>query len=166
MDLYLIRHADALPLGEGGASEDSDRPLSEAGKAQAHGLATALQRCGVHPALVLCSPALRAKQTAEEMLAKWSGTAPPLKDCEELALGGRARKLANAIRRLGSESMALVGHQPDLCQFAAWLIGSRKAQIDLAKAGVACIRCVDEPSKGGGVLNWLVTPVWFGTAKA
>jgi len=31
MDLYLIRHADALALGERGNTQDSERPLSEKG---------------------------------------------------------------------------------------------------------------------------------------
>ena len=45
--------------------------------------------------------------------------------------------------------------------FAGWLIGSKRAQIDLAKAGIACISVADEPRKGGGALVWLVTPEWY-----
>jgi phosphohistidine phosphatase SixA len=55
-----------------------------------------------------------------------------------------------------------VGHQPDLGEFAAWLIGSKKAQIDIAKAGVAFIHCEKEVTKGGGSLEWLVPPEWLG----
>jgi phosphohistidine phosphatase SixA len=58
--------------------------------------------------------------------------------------------------------MALVGHQPDLGFYAGWLIGSKSAQVDLAKAGVARITCDDKPGKGRGMLIWLVTPEWFG----
>ena len=39
--------------------------------------------------------------------------------------------------------------------------GSKRAQIDLAKAGIAYINVADEPCKGGGVLVWLVTPEWL-----
>ena len=60
-----------------------------------------------------------------------------------------------------SASVAVVGHQPDLGQLAGWLIGARKAQIDLAKAGVAHIAFDPEPRKGAGTLVWLVTPEWF-----
>ena len=35
MEIYIIRHADALPLGEGGSTTDADRPLSPTGKTQA-----------------------------------------------------------------------------------------------------------------------------------
>jgi phosphohistidine phosphatase SixA len=49
---------------------------------------------------------------------------------------------------------------PDLNDYAGWLIGSKKAQVDLAKAGIACVHFEDEPDKGAGVLTWLVTPQW------
>ena len=35
MNLYLVRHADALPVGEQGIAVDEDRPLSEEGLRQA-----------------------------------------------------------------------------------------------------------------------------------
>ena len=60
------------------------------------------------------------------------------------------RKLARVLRALQCDSVALVGHQPDLGDFAAWLVGSRKAQIDFAKGGVAHLVCHDNPGKGAG----------------
>jgi phosphohistidine phosphatase SixA len=62
---------------------------------------------------------------------------------------------------LNEDAVALVGHMPDLAEFAAWLIGSRKTQLDLDKAGVACIRCQEGLDKGDGMLLWLVTPQWY-----
>ena len=55
----------------------------------------------------------------------------------------------------------LIGHMPDLADFLGWLIGSRKAQIDMAKAGVAYVTCEDV-RKGDGTLEWLLTPDWVG----
>ena len=57
--------------------------------------------------------------------------------------------------------MGLVGHVPDLAAHVAWLIGGKKAQVDLAKAAVAQVVCSEPPDKGGGVLVWLVPPEWF-----
>jgi len=162
MELYLIRHADALPLGANEVLEDADRPLSDRGQGEAKALAAALQRAGVQLGLVLTSPLLRARQTAEGMLAAWSGAPPRLQVCDELALGERTRKLARVLRDLKEERVALIGHQPDLCAHLGWLIGSKKAQIDMAKAGVAAVTCHESPGKGAGVLRWLVTPAWFG----
>jgi phosphohistidine phosphatase len=165
MDLYLIRHADALPLAEGGNEDDAERPLSDAGKAQARALALALQRQGLRPEAVLTSPLLRARQTAEEMLKHWPSPAPSLEVSDHLAMGAPRKRLSRQIKDLQQQSVALVGHQPDLCEFAAWLIGSKKAQIDLAKAGFALINCSERPSKGGGTLVCLVNPAWYGAAE-
>ena len=96
------------------------------------------------------------------MLLEWGSAAPPLRFCDELAPGGKRRRLARFINELGADQAALIGHQPDLGEFAAWLIGSKKAQIDLAKAGVACIHCEQRLDKGEGTLGWLVTPDWYG----
>ena len=50
---------------------------------------------------------------------------------------------------------------PQLGDYAAWLIGSKKMQLDIAKAGIALITCGELPSKGLGSLQWLVTPEWY-----
>lgn len=161
MNLYLIRHADAVPLGEQGMTDDEQRPLTDTGLAQARNLATGLQQHGIQLNLVLSSPLLRARQTAEEMLRKWKQPAPELRMCDELAPGSKRRKLARVLRECGVESVALVGHQPDLGELAAWLIGNRRVRVDLGKAGVAFIPCDEEPGKGAGVLQWLVTTDWL-----
>jgi phosphohistidine phosphatase len=160
MDLYIIRHADAQPLGEGGVSDDAERPLTAVGQAQCGPLAAALQRQGVRLERVVTSPLLRARQTAEGLLKHLAPPTPELHTCDHLAPGGRRKKLTRFLRGLGVQSAAVVGHMPDLNLYAAWLIGSRQAQLELAKAGVACVHFDDEPDKGAGVLTWLVTPQW------
>jgi phosphohistidine phosphatase len=161
VDIYLIRHADALQLGERGITQDSDRPLSERGLAQAASLAAGLQKRQVTLDLLLTSPLVRARQTAEEMLRHWSGQAPALQACDELGPDVKPRKLAKFLRGVNGSAVGLVGHQPDLGRHAGWLIGSKKAQVDLAKGGVACITFDGEPRKGSGTLVWLVTPLWL-----
>lgn len=159
----MIRHADAAPLGEGGVTQDEARPLTTKGEDQARTLASGLRARGVHLDMILASPLLRARQTAECMLQEWSNPAPELRICEALAPDGKRRKLSRFLRETGVDKVGLVGHQPDLGNYAAWLIGSKKAQLDLAKAGVAYITCPREPGKGEGTLIWLVTPEWCST---
>src|SRR5262245_4685086 len=130
MDLYVIRHAEAQPLG-GSITDDAERPLTETGKAQSKALAQGLQRLGVKLDVILTSPLLRARQTAEEILRCWNAPKPALEVVEELVNAGKRRKLARVIRDVAKESVAIVGHQPDLAIFAAWLIGSKKAELDL-----------------------------------
>jgi phosphohistidine phosphatase len=164
VDLYVIRHADALALGERGITEDSDRPLSEVGEAQAQAVGKGLQAKGIRPALMVTSPLVRARQTAEGVQRQFTGERLAIEVADELAPGGRVKRLAKYLRGLTAESVALVGHQPDLGEWTAWLIGSKKAQIDLAKAGVALVSCPEEIRRGGGTLVWLVTPDWLGGA--
>jgi phosphohistidine phosphatase len=160
MKLYLVRHGDAAPLGEGGVTEDADRPLTETGRKQAQALSAALQKHDVRLGLVLTSPLRRAQETAQTLLDGWAPPVPELRECEYLAFDGKRRKLAKFVEELGSDSVALVGHQPDLGDFAAWLIGSRKVQIELAKGGCAHILSDDEIAKGSGALLWMLTPEW------
>src|SRR5205823_12622063 len=117
------------------------RPLTETGKNQTKSLAAGFKRRKIRPDIVVTSPFLRARETAEAILKEWGDGAPELRLCEELIPGGKRRRLARYLRDLGVEKVGLVGHQPDLGEFAAWLLGSKKAQIDIAKAGVACIAC-------------------------
>jgi phosphohistidine phosphatase len=161
MDLYLIRHADAAPLGEGGVTQDEVRPLTEKGREQAKVLASGLNATGVHLGMVLTSPLLRARQTAEGMLQAWPHPIPELRICDELAPGSRRRKLSRFLRGVGSDKVALVGHQPDLGEFVGWLIANKKARLDLAKAGVAHVVCNPPLRKRDGTLVWLVTPDWL-----
>ena len=160
MDLYIIRHADAQPLGEHGIRNDADRPLTTEGQAQCGPLAEALKRQKVHLERVVTSPLLRARQTAEGVLKELGSAKPELHTCDHLAPGGKRRKVTRFLRGLSAQSVAIVGHMPDLSLYVGWLIGSKKVQVDLAKAGVACIHFEDEPGKGAGVLTWLITPQW------
>ncbi len=158
MNILLIRHADALPIGQGDILDDESRPLSEAGVAQCPPLARALERFGARPGIVVSSPLLRARQTASGLLQNWAGTPPELRIEEELAPGSRNQKLAKLLRGLNATTVALVGHMPDLGLFAAWLIGSKKVRIEFAKAGAAFLVSDMVPAKGGATLIWMVTP--------
>jgi phosphohistidine phosphatase len=164
MDLYLIRHADAAPYAEGGGG-DAERPLTEKGHAQARLVAAGLQQRGVRLATLITSPLLRARQTAEDLRQQGASPQPTLEVREELTPGHKRRRLTRYLLQLDAESVGLVGHNPELSQLVGWLIGDRKVGIDLAKAGVACIRFPEKAGKGLGTLVWLVTPEWFQDGK-
>jgi phosphohistidine phosphatase len=162
MDLYLIRHADALPLGAANTSSDAERPLSVTGQEQARAVAEGLHRRGVRLNYLIASPLVRAQQTAEGILRHWGdGPVPELRVCEDLAPDGKRKRLTRFLGSLNGEAIALVGHQPDLGEYGGWLLGHRKIPLDLAKAGVALIRCEDGAGKGRGTLVWMVTPDWL-----
>src|SRR5437868_12092759 len=113
MELFLIRHAEAAPLGEGGVLADADRPLTARGQQQSEQLAAALSRQGVRLGVIVTSPLVRARQTAETLLHHWPAPVPELVPCDELAPGGRRRRLSRFLAGLGSDRVAVVGHQPE-----------------------------------------------------
>jgi phosphohistidine phosphatase len=161
MELVILRHADALALGERGITQDADRPLSEKGEAQAHALATMLQNKGFKLDKVVTSPLLRARQTAEEIIRLWPAPAPELHVCPDLAPDGKPKKVARFLREIGGSTVALVGHQPDLGKLTAWFAGGKNARLDLAKAGMAHLVCARQPRKREGILDLLITPEWY-----
>src|SRR6266542_1252766 len=65
MNLYIIRHAIAVDKGTFEYSDDSQRPLMEKGKKRMRQIAKGLHALGVEFDLVLSSPYVRAKETAE-----------------------------------------------------------------------------------------------------
>ena len=161
MDLFLIRHADALPLGAPGITLDAERPLSEKGVRQSADLARFLLKSGIVFDRILASPLLRAKQTAETLLAGLKNETLAIEECADLIPDARPRKLAKILGRSSAERIALVSHLPFIGELAAWLIGSRKAQVDFGKAGMAYIATGPDVGKGTGILQWLVGPQFY-----
>lgn len=161
MDVYLIRHADAVQPEHAGGMDDFDRPLTELGRSQSQHLAQSLPARGAKIERLFVSPLIRAKQTAEVLIAAWGLTGDQVVECDELAPEGRLSKLARQINKHPAAVVGLVGHRPDLNEFAGWLIGSKKAQVAMEKGGVALIRVDgEEIDKGTGELVWLMGPDW------
>ncbi len=87
VELYLIRHGDAVPPGDGALAYDDyeAQPLSARGEAQAAAIAA---RCsGLGLAAVYASPIRRAQQTADAIAAVAGLTVGVRPDLREIALG-------------------------------------------------------------------------------
>jgi phosphohistidine phosphatase len=125
MRLYLVRHAEAAP-GE----PDALRPLTPEGRRQASRLAERLAEADLRPAAVLCSPLLRARETAE-VLARPLALEPEAD--ERLAPGATAEDVRAAVAGRGG-TVVVVGHQPDCGRIAADLTGG--AEPAFPPAGV------------------------------
>lgn len=166
MYLYILRHGQAAPLGENGVKEDADRPLTDAGRQQILNLGGQLEQMNLRPEVVLTSPLLRARQTAELLVQSWSAPLPDVKVCDALAMEADRRRVVKALRKEEADSVLIVGHQPDLADLTAWLIGSKKAQLDYATGTLACLESGKDFDKGSAVLRWLVPPVWVAATAA
>jgi phosphohistidine phosphatase len=161
MDLYIIRHADAGDPKEW-TGDDAERPLSPLGHQQAKALGEVLRRRGVNLGVVVSSPLVRTRETAEDVLAAWPGSGGP-QFGDLLAPGAlKRRKLSKFLAGFAADTLAIVGHDPDLPAYLGWLLGTDPEQVHLEKGGAALVRFEDgRPDKGEGMLAWMVTPEWY-----
>ena len=115
MLVFLVRHAHA-EKGE----PDGLRPLSDRGREEARAVAVQLAGHDTPPTLVVTSPLLRARQTAEPIAA---ASGAELRVDDRLAPGLTPEELLAALDE-GEGPVAVVGHQPDFSEIAFALTGS------------------------------------------
>jgi phosphohistidine phosphatase len=157
MQLLLVRHAEAVDLGAG-ASSDADRHLTPRGLVTARKLADAL-RGRVDLDAVVSSPFVRAKQTAEPLLAL-APAGSGLVYCPDLIpMCQDPEAVAEVIAGLGRKSVAVVGHLPDLGVFAGWLMGGGAVEFDRGTAALVAVG--PRIREGNGTLRWLLSPEWY-----
>ncbi len=87
LELYLVRHAVAALRGPD-YPDDADRPLTDDGSARFRRAVAGLRQAGVQLDLVLTSPYVRARETAE-LLATGLRPKPKVVVVEALAPGQR-----------------------------------------------------------------------------
>ena len=154
--LYLIRHGVAEERGDAWP-DDSKRPLSEEGMERLQRSTRGLARLDVWIDLVLTSPLVRTRQTAD-LVASAFDPRPSIITVESLAPGGTYPSLVADLEKHARKTrVALVGHEPGIGELAARLIGSRHSFE--FKKGAVCRIDVDEiPPVGPGDLRWMLTP--------
>lgn len=154
--IYLIRHGVAEERGEAWP-DDTKRPLTESGMVRLRKSARGLARLGVSLDVVLTSPLLRTRQTAEIIAAAFDPR-PPIVAAESLAPEGSYQAVLDDLEKQARRScIALVGHEPSIGEFAARLAGSRHAW-ELKKGAICRVDLAALPPSGPGSLRWLLTP--------
>jgi phosphohistidine phosphatase len=154
-ELYLIRHGVAEARGDKWP-DDSKRPLSADGMSKMKKAARGLVRLGVALDVVLTSPLIRTRQTADIVAAELDQH-PPIVNTEALAPGGDFTAVIAALEKQSRRTrIALVGHEPSIGELAARLIGSRHP-IEFKKGAVCRIDVDEIPPNGPGDLRWLIT---------
>ncbi|HUG54618.1 MAG TPA: histidine phosphatase family protein [Vicinamibacteria bacterium] len=155
MRLLIIRHAIAVPHGTPGVAED-ERPLTPRGVRRFRAAARGLARICPRPGVVLTSPLVRARQTADLAAAAWGRVEP--RDEKSLA-GGSFEEVAAAVERHASRKLvAIVGHEPQLSAILAHLLGSTEAERFTFKKGGAALVDVPERLAQGAALVWYAPP--------
>lgn len=132
--LFLLRHAKAVPSGKEDA--DFERPLNERGLVDARKMAALFEDQGFGPESILCSPALRTRQTVEPLLPLLDGTEPDYPDDLYLI---EAPRLLKRLRETPSRvhTLLVVAHNPGIEELAL-VLSAPKADGDMA--GLARMR--------------------------
>lgn len=128
--LYLLRHAKSS--WDDPALSDRERPLARRGLRDTKRIAQYIRRLGITPALVLCSPAVRAQETLDLLRPALAGVEVEI---EEQLYGASSATLLACIRSVPDEidSVLLIGHNPGL-QDLALLLASSGAELERLEA--------------------------------
>ena len=160
MDLYILRHGIATERGTAGYERDFERPLTPDGEKKVRRISKAMLRLELMFDLIVSSPYVRARETAEIVAATLSLT-KQLDFRDSLGADGDPRELIAELTKLKPEPnrLLLVGHEPSLSTIASLLIsGSPKPCLVLKKAGF-CKLTVESLRVGRcAQLEWLLTP--------
>lgn len=131
--LYILRHADAEYVAE----SDAARALTPTGIAQCEVVARFCVRKGIQPSLILTSPFRRTRETARIVA---TGLEPT--EIIEAAFLRSGMDPFTGMERLAEytrfDDLMIVGHQPDLGELAAVLLGFPHA-LDLHKASLTLL---------------------------
>lgn len=161
--IFLVRHAIAAERGEAWP-EDAERPVTKRGAERMRQAARGLVALGVTFDVILTSPLVRAVETADILAAAYR-PAPGRDVCPLLAPGTPPARMAAGLEAwAGKRHVALVGHEPDLGQLAAWLIGAQHP-LPFKKGGACRIDVPALPPSRNGQLIWFATPRMLRAAR-
>ena len=159
MNLYIIRHAIAVDEGMPEYEEDSQRPLTDKGKKKMRQIAKGLRGLGVDFDLILSSPYVRSKETAEILADVFKIKTEVAFSNNLIPMGDPDLLIAEINEKYSANSIALVGHEPHLTTLISLLV-SDNARIDmtLKKGGVCRLSTDDLHHNRIATLEWLLTP--------
>ncbi|WP_375498921.1 phosphohistidine phosphatase SixA [uncultured Nostoc sp.] len=163
MELYLIRHGIAEDKGLG--IKDEERSLTKEGRQKTEKVAQKLVKLGLSFDLILTSPLVRARQTADILIAEKLSS--QLEESSYLAHQGQIsswlKDWLEPRNYSQNTQLALVGHEPDLTNWAEILLwGEVKASLVLKKAGMIGIKLPETGSPlGRSQMFWLTPPKYL-----
>lgn len=158
-ELYLIRHGIAADPES--YAQDDERPLTDEGNQKTKKVAKRLRELNLQFDLILTSPLVRARQTAEILQA--AGLSTQIEVSTDLAFDGNIDAWLSWLEKwqqTDGTSLALVGHQPNLSNWAEMLVwGKARSGLVLKKAGIIGLQLPETGTPvGRSQMFWLTPP--------
>ena len=121
--ILLLRHAKSA-WGQPGL-DDHERPLNKRGERAAEAMAEHIVHNAPRPDLILCSTAVRTRQTLAPLVHRLTNPAPPIALEKGLYLASEAALLVR-LRQVPEDvrTVLLIGHNEGIGELAAALAGS------------------------------------------
>jgi phosphohistidine phosphatase len=160
MNLYLLRHAIAAERNPDKYPDDALRPLTAAGSKKMIKVADALDHMGLQIDLILSSPFVRARQTAEIARKGLHLKKDRLLLIDALAPAGDPGNLIAEIQaKYMVDKLLLVGHEPDMSNLISLLLsGDISIPITMKKAGICCLSIEQLVAGKCAALEWMINP--------
>ena len=137
MRIMIMRHAQALTRQQANVPYDADRPLSEAGRAEASRLGRFLHRHNLLPDPIVCSPFIRTQETAALIAKELGGHHGPM-PLTLLAPGSGPDELLRAAMNHGQTDqrwLLAVLHEPDVSHILSQLLFGDRSWPQAVKTG-------------------------------
>jgi len=137
MEIYIVRHGDALPNGN-----DIERKLSNKGENQSKVVGKALKKLEVRPESIITSKLKRAMQTSEIIAKEINFKKERIEKTEILRPDANVDDVIEYIKRCKEKNLnkiLLVGHMPSLGHVIEKLISDGKVNINLKKCSLCRI---------------------------
>ncbi len=153
--ILLVRHGIAEDFPSSG--RDFDRALTGEGRHRVERAARGLDTLEVRPDVLLSSPLVRARQTAE-ILGKALDV--DVRTWDALACGVDHEALSAELdERHPGGTVVLVGHEPDMGELLSfWLARDpRRVAVHFRKGAVACVTAGGRLAESAALLEWMLT---------
>lgn len=155
--LYLLRHAKSSWKDD--SLKDFDRPLKGRGREAAEQLGKRLASEKLQDAVLICSPAVRARETAQIVL-KHSGLRMDQR-FDERIYEASLRDLLQVVSEIPDDKQTamMVGHNPGFEELLAFLTGEARRMPTCALAKIKLeVASWKDARAGKGSLAMFVTP--------
>lgn len=150
--LLVLRHGEA----EGFllAGRDSERCLTEFGRQQIQRSLAELNSKGLKPDVILASPYVRAKQSAE--YARAAFPCAEYQTWESLVPESDSAFLCEQLQRQTQKTILLVSHQPFVGTLLSYLCGQPEGRYPMDTASLACLESESDLWVAGlAQMQWL-----------
>jgi phosphohistidine phosphatase len=160
MTLYVLRHGIAVDSAPDG---DSARTLTAAGTLQVATVAKGLHNLGIVFDIIVASPYVRARETAD-IIGRISGYDRGILQDERLLPSSRPEPIGDVVgEHADAGSLLIVGHLPVLSEFIGWLCGAPSLAIDIRPASMTAVSIDRLRPHPHGTLLWSAPASMFST---